>query len=164
MCLILFATFLSLNSRHRAEWPEKPIRMISPFVAGGAACQKAAVCGRLERAFAQQFVVENRTGRRAISADVARATLTLHPDGRRHVVARARARHQQEPGFDPTIFTHIAFFGGARSPPCIPARRLVVQGAARLGEAARRRRIRLVGTGTVATCSLNTSPSRSGSS
>src|SRR5262245_23270649 len=63
-----------------AEWPDRPIRLVVPFAAGGA----ADVIGRLfadnlSAVFNQQFVVENRAGAGGIigAQTVARAD----PDG-----------------------------------------------------------------------------------
>src|SRR5262245_56280075 len=88
-----------------AEWPEKPVRLVVPFAAGGA----ADVIGRLfadnlSAVFSQQFVVENRPGAGGIvgAQSVARAD----PDGytlmgagmSSHVPAPATHKH---PGHDP---------------------------------------------------------------
>jgi len=103
-----------------AEWPDRPVRIVIPFAAGGA----ADVIGRLfadslGAVFSQQFVVENRAGAGGIvgAQTVARAD----PDGytlmgagmSSHVLAPAASKN---PGYDPIRdFTHIAFLGGAPS-------------------------------------------------
>jgi len=47
----------------RPEWPAKPIKMVVPFGAGGAADVTARLFAEhLGQALGQQFVVENRTG------------------------------------------------------------------------------------------------------
>src|SRR4051812_297977 len=47
----------------RPEWPAKPIKMLVPFGAGGAADVTARLFAEyLGQALGQQFVVENRTG------------------------------------------------------------------------------------------------------
>jgi tripartite-type tricarboxylate transporter receptor subunit TctC len=99
-------------------WPERPVRIVVPFSAGGA----ADTFGRfyadaLGAAFGKQFYVENRAGAGGLiaTADVARAA----PDGYRlmvsgiptHVLGPAMNKNA---GFDPMRdFSHIAFFGGA---------------------------------------------------
>ncbi len=99
-------------------WPERPVRIVVPFSAGGA----ADTFGRfyadaLSAAFGKQFYVENRVGAGGLiaTADVARAA----PDGYTlmvsgiptHVLGPAMNKNA---GFDPMRdFTHIAFFGGA---------------------------------------------------
>lgn len=46
-----------------ASWPEKPVKIVVPFAAGGATDQTARVwADKLSSAFKQQFVVENRGG------------------------------------------------------------------------------------------------------
>jgi tripartite-type tricarboxylate transporter receptor subunit TctC len=62
------------------DWPQRPVRVIVPFAAGGNTDQIARIAAeRLTAAFGQQFVVENRVGAGgAIAAElVARST----PDG-----------------------------------------------------------------------------------
>ena len=52
----------TLGSAH-AQWPEKPVRLIVPYPAGGAADLPArAVAEGLQRKFRQPFIVENRAG------------------------------------------------------------------------------------------------------
>jgi tripartite-type tricarboxylate transporter receptor subunit TctC len=101
-----------------ADWPGRPVRVVVPFSAGGA----ADTFGRfyadaLGAAFGKQFYVENRAGAGGLiaTADVARAA----PDGYTlmvsgiptHVLGPAMNKNV---GFDPMRdFTHIAFFGGA---------------------------------------------------
>src|SRR5215208_2774088 len=103
-----------------AEWPTKPVRVVSPFAPGGAADVIARLFSDgLSTAFNQQFIVENRTGAGGIvgAQTVARA----EPDGytlmaagmSSHVLAPATSKI---PGYEPIDdFTHIAFFGGAPS-------------------------------------------------
>ena len=103
-----------------ADWPAKPIRMIVPFAAGGAADIIVRMFSdALSASFGQQFIVENRTGAGGLigAQSVARA----EPDGytlmgagmSSHVLAPAT---NKSPGYDPVDdFTHIAFFGGAPS-------------------------------------------------
>jgi len=103
-----------------ADWPTRPVRLIVPFGAGGAADVTARLfADHLGRAFSQQFVVENRTGGGGLPG--AQAIARAEPDGytlgsggmSTHVLAAALS---DNPGFDPVRdFTHIAFFGGAPS-------------------------------------------------
>jgi tripartite-type tricarboxylate transporter receptor subunit TctC len=104
----------------RPEWPNKPIKMIVPYGAGGAADVVARLFAEhLGQSFGQQFVVENRTGGGGLIGAVALAR--TEPDGYTlgsggmsvHVLAAALS---DNPGFDPVKdFTHIAFLGGAPS-------------------------------------------------
>jgi len=103
-----------------AEWPERPVRLVVPFAAGGA----ADVIGRLfaeslGAVFSQQFIVENRAGAGGIVG--AQVVARADPDGytlmgagmSSHVLAPAASKN---PGYDPIRdFSHIAFLGGAPS-------------------------------------------------
>src|SRR4029077_13743684 len=100
------------------EWPERPVRIVVPFSAGGA----ADTVGRfyadaLSNAFGKQFYVENKVGAGGMigAEEVARAK----PDGYTlgisglptHVLGPAMNKNVS---FDPMRdFTHIAYFGGA---------------------------------------------------
>ena len=116
----LATSVLALSSLPPAadEWPERPVRIVVPFSAGGA----ADTFGRfyadaLSNAFGKQFYVENKVGAGGMiaSEEVARAK----PDGYTlmvsgiptHVLGPAMNKNVS---FDPMRdFTHIAFFGGA---------------------------------------------------
>jgi tripartite-type tricarboxylate transporter receptor subunit TctC len=59
---LLGALALPLAAR-AAEWPERPVRVIMPYAAGGPTdiiCR--LLCDRLSQRLPQRFVVENRTG------------------------------------------------------------------------------------------------------
>lgn len=46
-----------------ADWPERPVRLIVPYSAGGSTDLVARLVGaRLSERLGQQFVVDNRTG------------------------------------------------------------------------------------------------------
>jgi tripartite-type tricarboxylate transporter receptor subunit TctC len=48
---------------HAQDWPNKPVRILVPYAAGGSADGQARIVAlRFSEAFGQQFVVENRTG------------------------------------------------------------------------------------------------------
>jgi tripartite-type tricarboxylate transporter receptor subunit TctC len=104
----------------KPEYPTKPVRVIVPFGAGGAADVTARVFAEhLGQAFGQQFVVENRAGGGGLIG--AQAIARAEPDGytvgsggmSSHVLAAALSA---SPGFDPMKdFTHVAFLGGAPS-------------------------------------------------
>jgi tripartite-type tricarboxylate transporter receptor subunit TctC len=117
--VVLNAVALCTDAR-AAEYPTKPVRVVSPFAAGGAADVIARLFSDgLSTAFNQQFIVENRTGAGGLVG--AQAIARADPDGytlmaagmSSHVLAPATSRN---PGYDPIRdFTHIAFFGGAPS-------------------------------------------------
>ena len=100
-----------------AEWPAKPVRLVVPFAAGGAADTMGRLHAEaLTAAFGKQFYVENRVGGGGLvgTEAVARAEpdgLTLMVSGiPTHVLGPAMNKNV---GFDPMHdFTHIAYFGG----------------------------------------------------
>src|SRR5438132_2764562 len=72
----LFASLLALGSAHAQDWPQRPVRLVVPFAAGGNIDVTGRLAAqRLSEAFGQQFVVENRVGGNGILATeaVARA-------------------------------------------------------------------------------------------
>ena len=103
--------------RALAEWPDKPVRVIVPYSAGGANDLLGRVFAeQLSKTFNQQFFVENRTGGGGLigTAAVARAApdgYTLEISGMpSHVLAPAMNKNAS---FDPIKdFTHIAYLGG----------------------------------------------------
>jgi putative tricarboxylic transport membrane protein len=66
--------------RAQAAWPDKPVKIILPFGAGGVADVTARIMAeRLEKKFGQRFVIENMPGPGGINA--ARAVVNAPPDG-----------------------------------------------------------------------------------
>jgi tripartite-type tricarboxylate transporter receptor subunit TctC len=119
----LLAACLPGAAAQAQEWPRKPVRIVSPFAAGGSSdTMGRIVAENLSQRMHQQFYVENRGGAGGLigSALVANAP----PDGYTflissigtHVIAPATSAN---PGYDPiTSFTHVAFVGG---PPTVIA-------------------------------------------
>jgi tripartite-type tricarboxylate transporter receptor subunit TctC len=117
LCFGVCALALSSIGAGAADWPTKPVRIIVPFAAGGAAdAQGRLYADALSVAFGRQFVVENRTGGGGLIA--AEAVARAAPDGYTlmvsgipiQVLAPAMNRNV---GYDPMRdFTHIAYFGG----------------------------------------------------
>lgn len=113
----LLAAFTLLPSAAQAEWPDKPVKMIVPYSAGGANDLLGRMFAeQLSKSLGQQFFVENRTGGGGTigTGEVARAA----PDGYTlivsgmpsHVLAPAMNKNAS---FDPIKdFTHIAYLGG----------------------------------------------------
>ena len=105
------------------DWPRKPVRIVSPFAAGGSSdTMGRIVAENLSQRMHQQFYIENRGGAGGLigSAFVANSP----PDGSTflissigtHVIAPATSAN---PGYDPIgSFTHVAFVGG---PPTVIA-------------------------------------------
>src|SRR5438034_1714249 len=80
LAALLFAAALFASSVQAQEWPQKPVRILVPYAAGGNSDSMARISAqRLGEVFGQQFVVENRLGANGTLASdaVARAA----PDG-----------------------------------------------------------------------------------
>ena len=79
--LLMLAAFLVLPAqRAQAAWPEKPIKLVLPFGAGGVADVTARILAdKLSQKLNQRVVVENMPGPGGIAA--ARAVITAPPDG-----------------------------------------------------------------------------------
>jgi len=111
------ALALPCSGAGAADWPTRPVRVIVPFAAGGAADALGRLyADALSAAFGKQFITENRTGGGGlIAADaVARAA----PDGYTLIVSGIPIQvlapaMNKNAGYDPMRdFTHIAYFGG----------------------------------------------------
>ena len=77
---IIAAVALSFTAVFAGEWPSKPVRLVVPFAAGGAADTMGRLyADALTAAFGKQFYVENRVGGGGLvgTESVARA----EPDG-----------------------------------------------------------------------------------
>jgi tripartite-type tricarboxylate transporter receptor subunit TctC len=113
----LAGMMLAVAGAAAAEWPSKPVRIVVPFAAGGAADTLGRLyADALSAAFGRQFYVENRIGGGGLIG--AEAVARAEPDGLTlmvsgiptHVLGPAMNRNV---GFDPMRdFTHIAYFGG----------------------------------------------------
>src|SRR5262252_5830795 len=114
---LLLATALPWSAALAQSWPTKPVRVVVPFAPGGTADTLGRlVAMKLDDAFKETFVVENRGGAGGVvgSELVAKSA----PDGYTLVVSGV-ASHCIAPAlsknfpFDPLRdFTHIALFGG----------------------------------------------------
>ncbi len=84
------ATGITAPARANTNWPDKPVRLIVPFAAGGGTDLVARPWAeKLGQAFGQQFVVENRGGASGLIGAEAAAKAT--PDGYTFLVAAATA-------------------------------------------------------------------------
>jgi tripartite-type tricarboxylate transporter receptor subunit TctC len=75
--LLVLATIALGTETQAQEWPQRPVRILVPYAAGGNSDSMARLAAqRLSDAFGQQFVVENRVGGNGTIAGeaVARAT------------------------------------------------------------------------------------------
>ncbi|HZP76985.1 MAG TPA: tripartite tricarboxylate transporter substrate binding protein [Pseudolabrys sp.] len=82
MLLALAAVLLAVPfvAPAQAKWPERPVKLVLPFGAGGVAdVTSRIVADKLGEKFGQRFYVENMPGPGGINA--ARAVITAAPDG-----------------------------------------------------------------------------------
>ncbi|MSQ88840.1 MAG: tripartite tricarboxylate transporter substrate binding protein [Betaproteobacteria bacterium] len=77
---VLLCGLLLFGAAAAQDWPQRPVRVIVPFPAGGNTDQIARITAeRLSNAFSQQFIVENRVG--AGGAIAAELVAKSPPDG-----------------------------------------------------------------------------------
>jgi tripartite-type tricarboxylate transporter receptor subunit TctC len=114
---IVAAALALANSAAAAEWPVKPVRLIVPFAAGGAADTMGRLYGEaLGAGLGKQFIIENRVGGGGLLGTEAAAR--AEPDGYTLLVSGIPVlvlgpAMNKNVGFDPLRdFTHIAYFGG----------------------------------------------------
>jgi len=118
MAALAAAVLLSSRpSEAQDSWPNRPVKVVVPFGAGGAADRLGRIAAdHLSRTFKQQFYIENRVGAggAVASKDVARAdadgyTLLVGGSGP-HIMGPAENHNI---GYDPVgDFSHIAMIGG----------------------------------------------------
>jgi tripartite-type tricarboxylate transporter receptor subunit TctC len=119
----ILAIGLSGTPANAQDWPRKPVRIVSPFAAGGSSdTMGRIVAENLSQRMHQQFYIENRGGAGGLIGSAAVANSP--PDGNTflissigtHVIAPATSAN---PGYDPIgSFTHVALVGG---PPTVIA-------------------------------------------
>jgi tripartite-type tricarboxylate transporter receptor subunit TctC len=119
LCAVLALACVPAHAQ--PNWPAKPVKIVSPFAAGGTASTLARlIADHLSAALGQQFYVENRGGAGGLvgTASVASA----EPDGYTLLISSiggnivSPAFHDNT-GFDGLKdFTHIAYLGG---PPVV---------------------------------------------
>lgn len=100
-----------------AEWPSRPVRIISPASPGGASDTFARIMAeRFSEKFGERFIVENRAGAGGLIG--AAATANAEPDGYTFVTSAVAyvviaPAASANPPFDPMrSFSHIAYIGG----------------------------------------------------
>jgi tripartite-type tricarboxylate transporter receptor subunit TctC len=103
------------------DWLQRPVRIVSPFAAGGSSDTMGRIVAEaLTQRLQQSFYIENRGGAGGLIGTAAVANAP--PDGYTflissigtHVIAPATSPN---PGYDPIAsFTHVAFVGG---PPTV---------------------------------------------
>jgi tripartite-type tricarboxylate transporter receptor subunit TctC len=115
---IVAAVVCASSHANSADWPVKPIRLIVPSSAGGAADLMARTfANALAPALGQQFIIDNRPG--AGGAIATESVVRTEADGYTLMVS-GLPYHVLGPAMNPNVsfdpirdFTHIAFFGGS---------------------------------------------------
>ncbi len=110
------APAVPLTAHAQGDWPNKPIRLVVPYAAGGSSDTLGRLIGRyLQDALKQSVVVENKGGAGGLigSKEVARSaadgyTLVISGIGS-HVIAPVDTPGSIDPMKD---FSHIALLGG----------------------------------------------------
>ena len=112
---------LACGQAQAQNWPNRPVKIIAPFAAGGAADTLGRIIAdHLSTAFHQQFFVENRGGAGGMVGAAAGAA--AEPDGYTLVVSSIASNvispvFNANAGYDGLRdFTHIAYLGG---PPVV---------------------------------------------
>jgi tripartite-type tricarboxylate transporter receptor subunit TctC len=115
--IVLAAVLLGSSLAAAQDWPNRTVRIIVPFAAGGAADTAARLYSEaLSQAFGKQFIVENRPGGGGVP--VAEAVSRAEPDGYTLMVSGVPTivvgpAMNKNVGYDPMRdLTHIAYFGG----------------------------------------------------
>jgi tripartite-type tricarboxylate transporter receptor subunit TctC len=114
----LVALAAAASSASAQNWPDRPVKIIVPFGAGGSGDILArTVAEHLSTTFKQQFVVENRTGAGGIIG--AQAIASAAPDGATIGITNLSTL-SLIPVVNPAVtyhplndFTHIAYVAGA---------------------------------------------------
>ena len=80
LAFVLGATIVAMSMPARAEYPDKPVRIVVPVAAGGGVDVMARLLAlKLSERWSQQFVAENRPGAAGIIGS--KAVITSPPDG-----------------------------------------------------------------------------------
>src|SRR5262249_48631330 len=120
LCAAALALSCAAVKAQAQHWPDRPVKIIAPFAAGGAADTLGRVIAEhLSNAFQQQFYIENRGG--AGGAVGTAAGAAAEPDGYTLVISSI-AGLVISPAFNVNVgydgladFSHIAYLGGPPS-------------------------------------------------
>lgn len=115
---ILGAICLATPPAAAQDWPTRPVRIVTPFAAGGGADIMARlVADHLSTVFGQQFVVENRGG--AAGTIGLRSVVSAEPDGYTFALTAfsllvITPATNPKVGYDPIrSLTHVAYIAGS---------------------------------------------------
>jgi tripartite-type tricarboxylate transporter receptor subunit TctC len=114
---VALVMIISVAGAAAADWPTKPVRVISPFAPGGTSDLLARLLAtELTEKLGQQFFVENRGGAGGLIGSAAVAS--MDPDGYTFVISSIGTHvtspaTSANPPYDPIRnFTHVAYIGG----------------------------------------------------
>jgi tripartite-type tricarboxylate transporter receptor subunit TctC len=118
LCTAALGALLIVDASSAADWPTKPIRLVVPSAAGGAAdLMGRTFATALAGPLGQQFVIDNRPG--AGGSIATESVIRAQPDGYTLMVS-GLPYHVLGPAMNANIaydpirdFTHIAYFGGS---------------------------------------------------
>jgi tripartite-type tricarboxylate transporter receptor subunit TctC len=114
---VLVVVALAASAAQAQDWPSRPVKVVVPFGAGGAADRLGRIAAdHLSKVFKQQFFIENRVG--AGGAVASKEVMRADADGSTLLVGGSGS-HIMGPAENPNIgydavgdFTHIAMIGG----------------------------------------------------
>jgi len=114
---VLAVVALAASAAQAQDWPSRPVKVVVPFGAGGAADRLGRIAAdHLSKVFKQQFFIENRVG--AGGAVASREVMRADADGSTLLIGGSGS-HIMGPAENPNIgydavgdFTHIAMIGG----------------------------------------------------
>src|SRR5215212_9289110 len=115
---IAFGLFVSMQAALAQDWPNRPVRVVNTFAAGGTADVLARlVADNLSTAFKQQFFVETRAGATGLIG--LRSVLNSEPDGYNFVLSTQSLLvtipiMNPSVGYDPAReLTNVGYIGGS---------------------------------------------------
>src|SRR5215207_2959570 len=115
---LAFGLFVSMQAALAQDWPNKPVRVVNTFAAGGTADVLARlVADNLSTAFKQQFFVETRAGATGLIG--LRSVLNSEPDGYNFVLSTQSLLVtipiiNPSVGYDPARdLTNVGYIGGS---------------------------------------------------
>jgi tripartite-type tricarboxylate transporter receptor subunit TctC len=114
LMMLAVVTFASLNPRHVAAYPDRPIHLLVPYPAGGPNDVIARlIAHKLDDNFGQQVVVENRPGGSGNTAVI--ATTRATPDGYTLLL------HAMTYAVNPLLFANVGYSFDQLTPVSIVA-------------------------------------------
>src|SRR5215213_10275293 len=115
---LAFGLFVSMQAALAQDWPNRPVRVVNTFAAGGTADVLARlIADNLSSAFKQQFFVETRAGATGLIG--LRSVLSSEPDGYNFVLS-TQSLLVTIPIMNPSVgyhpkrdLTNVGYIGGS---------------------------------------------------